>query len=110
MGKASPNDVVLIHGGASGIGTTALSLCKAFGIKAISTVGKDDKINFLKTYGDIINYKASDFEEEVLSLTNGKGVDLILDIVRAPYFNKNLNLLKKGWKISRYWIYGWTGC
>lgn len=95
MGKAGRDDVVLIHGGASGIGTTALSLCAAMGIRAFSTVGHDDKIAFLNQFGDTINYKTSDFEQEILARTNGEGVDVILDIVGAAYFNKNLRLLKR---------------
>lgn len=106
LGRASKDDVVLIHGGASGIGSTALILCKALGIKAISTVGQDDKVNVLSHYGKIINYKKADFEKEVLSLTKGKGVDVILDIVGAPYFNKNLTLLKKD---GRLVIIGYMG-
>jgi len=106
LGRASKDDVVLIHGGASGIGSTALTLCKALGIKAISTVGQDDKVNVLSHYGKIINYKKADFEKEVLSLTKGKGVDVILDIVGAPYFNKNLTLLKKD---GRLVIIGYMG-
>ncbi len=106
LGRASKDDVVLIHGGASGIGSTALTLCKALGIKAISTVGQDDKVNVLSHYGEIINYKKADFEKEVLSLTKGKGVDVILDIVGAPYFNKNLTLLKKD---GRLVIIGYMG-
>ncbi|WP_169392036.1 MULTISPECIES: NAD(P)H-quinone oxidoreductase [Psychrobacter] len=106
LGRASKDDVVLIHGGASGIGSTALILCKALGIKAISTVGQDDKVNVLSHYGKIINYKKADFEKEVLSLTKGKGVDVILDIVGAPYFNKNMTLLKKD---GRLVIIGYMG-
>ncbi len=106
IGKASKDDVVLIHGGASGIGTTALALCEALGIKALSTVGHDDKVNLLSKYGEIINYKKVDFEKEVLSRTNGNGVDVILDIVGAPYFNKNINLLKKD---GRLVIIGYMG-
>lgn len=106
IGKASKHDVVLIHGGASGIGTTALTLCKAFGIQAFSTVGQDDKVEFLSKYGEIINYKKMDFEKEILTRTDGKGVDVIIDIVGAPYFSKNIKLLKKD---GRLVIIGFMG-
>jgi len=105
-GNASQKDTVLIHGGASGIGTTALTLCKALGINAISTVGSDDKVDALKAFGTIINYKKLDFENEILSITKGEGVDVILDIVGAPYFNRNLNILKKD---GRLVIIGYMG-
>ncbi|WP_297206798.1 NAD(P)H-quinone oxidoreductase [uncultured Pluralibacter sp.] len=95
MGRASEKDVVLIHGGASGIGTTALSLCAAMGIKAFCTVGSDDKIAPLSPFGEAINYKTSNFEEEILARTRGEGVDVILDIVGGSYFNQNLRLLRR---------------
>lgn len=79
------DDAVLIHGGASGIGTTALALCNAMNIKAFTTVGNDDKVQLLQKYGEVINYRLHDFEEEILSRTDGKGVDVILDIVGAAY-------------------------
>ncbi|EAW4526131.1 NAD(P)H-quinone oxidoreductase [Salmonella enterica subsp. enterica serovar Braenderup] len=95
LGEVKKDDVVLIHGGASGIGTAALELCNAMNIRVFSTVGSDDKIQCLQKYGEIINYKKYDFEDEILIRTAGKGVDVILDIVGATYFNKNLRLLKK---------------
>lgn len=95
MGGASRDDVVLIHGGASGIGTTALSLCAAMGIKAFCTVGSDDKIAPLSQFGEAINYKTDNFEQAILERTGGQGVDVILDIVGGSYFNQNLRLLKR---------------
>lgn len=95
MGGASRDDVVLIHGGASGIGTTALSLCAAMGIKAFFTVGSDDKIAPLSQFGEAINYKTDNFEQAILERTGGQGVDVILDIVGGSYFNQNLRLLKR---------------
>lgn len=95
MGGASRDDVVLIHGGASGIGTTALSLCAAMGIKAFCTVGSDDKIAPLSQFGEAINYKTDNFEQVILERTGGQGVDVILDIVGGSYFNQNLRLLKR---------------
>lgn len=95
MGKLKSGETALIHGGASGIGTTALSLCHQLGIKAYTTVGEESKIEALKEIAIGINYKQDDFEEKINQLTQDEGVDVILDIVGAPYFNKNLNLLKK---------------
>lgn len=95
IGKAKPNESVLVHGGASGIGTTAIALGKEFGLNVFATVGDDKKVEELKPSATVINYKKEDFEEKINALTEGEGVDIILDIVGASYFNKNMNLLKK---------------
>ncbi len=62
MGKAKAGEVVLVHGGTSGIGTTALMLCKALGIKTFVTVGSDEKVQAIANLTDAINYKTQDFE------------------------------------------------
>lgn len=95
LGKVKQGDVVLIHGAASGIGTIALALCDAMNIKLFGTVGSDEQVLALKKYGEMINFRTQNFEEEILSRTAGKGVDVILDIVGASYFNRNLRILKK---------------
>ncbi|KAA8734962.1 NAD(P)H-quinone oxidoreductase [Acinetobacter qingfengensis] len=106
IGRLQKYETALIHGGASGIGSTALSLCKAMGIRAFATVGAEDKVQALADFGHIINYKTQDFEQEILQQTEQKGVDVILDIVGASYFNKNINLLKKD---GRLVIIGFMG-
>ncbi|KXZ69784.1 Phthiocerol synthesis polyketide synthase type I PpsC [Acinetobacter venetianus] len=106
IGHLKKNETVLIHGGASGIGSTAISLCHAMGIQSYSTVGHDDKVEKLASMSNVINYKAQDFEKEVLALTDGKGVDVILDIIGAAYFNQNLRLLKRD---GRLVIIGFMG-
>ncbi|EIY5014153.1 NAD(P)H-quinone oxidoreductase [Klebsiella quasipneumoniae] len=95
LGKVKQGDVVLIHGAASGIGTTALALCDAMNIKLFGTVGSDEQVLALKKYGEMINFRTQNFEEKILSRTDGRGVDVILDIVGASYFNRNLRILKK---------------
>ncbi|MEG0031317.1 NAD(P)H-quinone oxidoreductase [Acinetobacter sp.] len=95
MGKAKAGEVVLIHGGTSGIGTTALMLCKALGIKTFATVGSDEKVQAIANLTDAINYKTQDFEHEIYEKTENAGVDVILDMVGAPYLEKNLNLLRR---------------
>lgn len=95
MGKAKAGEVVLVHGGTSGIGTTALMLCKALGIKTFATVGSDEKVQAIANLTDAINYKTQDFEHEINERTENAGVDLILDMVGAPYLEKNLNLLRR---------------
>jgi len=95
MGKAKAGEVVLVHGGTSGIGTTALMLCKALGIKTFATVGSDEKVQAIANLTDAINYKTQDFEHEINEKTENAGVDVILDMVGAPYLEKNLNLLRR---------------
>mgnify|MGYP003599885733 FL=1 len=95
MGKAKAGEVVLIHGGTSGIGTTALMLCKALGIKTFATVGSDEKVQAIANLTDAINYKTQDFEHLINEKTDNAGIDVILDMVGAPYLEKNLNLLRR---------------
>ena len=95
MGKAKAGETVLIHGGTSGIGTTALMLCKSLGIKTFATAGSDEKIQAISHLTTGINYKTQDFEQVINEATDNAGVDVILDMVGAPYLEKNLNLLRR---------------
>ena len=94
-GKLKKNESLLVHGGASGIGLTALSIAKQMGIKCFSTVGSDEKKKFIEALKieKCFNYNNSDFELEIQNINNG--VDVILDIVGGEYFQKNINLLNK---------------
>jgi NADPH2:quinone reductase len=80
----------LVHGGASGIGTTAIMLAKAFGAKVIATVGSDDKAAACRKLGAdvVVNYKAQDFVAAARE-ASGKGVDVILDMVGGDYVARN---------------------
>ncbi|TCB56775.1 NAD(P)H-quinone oxidoreductase [Acinetobacter terrestris] len=95
MGKAKAGETVLVHGGASGIGTTALMLCKSLGIKTFATVGTDEKVAAISDLTTAINYKTQDFEQVINEKTDNGGVDVILDMVGAPYLERNLNLLRR---------------
>lgn len=95
MGRAKAGETVLVHGGTSGIGTTALMLCKAFGIKTFATVGSDEKVAAIADLTIAINYKTEDFEQAINAKTDNGGVDVILDMVGAPYLERNLNLLRR---------------
>ena len=95
MGKAKAGEVVFVHGGTSGIGTAALMLCKALGIKTFATVGSDEKVQAIANLTDAINYKTQDFEHLINEKTDNAGIDVILDMVGAPYLEKNLNLLRR---------------
>ena len=95
MGKAKVGETVLIHGGTSGIGTTALMLCNALGMRTFATVGSDEKVQAISKLTTAINYKTEDFEQVINDATDNAGVDVILDIVGAPYLAQNLNLLRR---------------
>ncbi len=100
-GKLTKNDTILIHGGASGIGTTAIQLASSFGAKVFTTVGSEEKCKKMKELGAelAINYNRDDFEKIINEYTNNKGINIILDIIGASYFNKNLNILSKNGKL-----------
>ena len=91
MAGLKAGEWLLIHGGSSGIGTTAIMLAKAFGAKVIVTAGSDEKCNAcLKLGADAaINYKTTDFVPAVKEITGGHGADVILDMVGGPYVERN---------------------
>ncbi|MBS0243613.1 MAG: NAD(P)H-quinone oxidoreductase, partial [Proteobacteria bacterium] len=91
-GCLAPGEWFMVHGGTSGIGTTAIQLAKAFGNRVIATAGSADKVAFCRKLGaDIaIDYKTQDFVKEVRAATANKGVDVILDMVGGDYTDKNI--------------------
>jgi len=94
LGDAHTGQRVLIHGGTSGIGTTALMLCREFGIQAFATAGSADKCAAIAKLGaEPINYREQDFADVIAQQTEGHGVDVILDIMGASYLNNNLKSL-----------------
>ena len=96
MAGLTEGERVLIHGGSSGIGTTAIQLAKAFGAEVYTTAGSKDKCDACLDLGAIraINYREEDFAE-VIKAETAHGVDIILDMVGAAYFEKNLASLAK---------------
>lgn len=98
--RLQPGENVLVHGGASGIGTSAIQILHNLGHQVIVTAGSDDKTEACRALGaDLaINYRKEDFVEAIRALAdgqgNGQGVDVILDMVGASYFDRNLELLK----------------
>lgn len=88
-------ETVLVHGGSSGIGTTAIQMIKLFGAKVFVTVGNDEKAGACRKLGAdlVVNHKTQDFTEEVLKATNGRGVDIVLDMVGGDYVSRNLAVL-----------------
>ena len=85
-------ETLLVHGGASGIGTTAIQLARALGARVAVTVGSDWKAERCRELGadPAINYQTSDFVAELSSATSGHGADVILDVVGAAYLSRNL--------------------
>jgi len=95
-GALKPDETFLVHGGTSGIGTTAVQLAKAFGSFVIATAGSDEKCDACTKLGaDLaINYNSEDFVETIKEKAPEKGVDVILDMVGGPYLGKNIRCLK----------------
>ncbi|KAG6603717.1 Quinone oxidoreductase PIG3, partial [Cucurbita argyrosperma subsp. sororia] len=93
--RLSRGETLLVHGGSSGIGTFAIQIAKYQGARVFVTAGSEDKLAVCKDLGaDVcINYKTEDFVARVKEETDGKGVDVILDSIGAPYFQRNLESL-----------------
>jgi putative PIG3 family NAD(P)H quinone oxidoreductase len=91
-GGCKSGDTVLIHGGTSGIGTTAIQLATVWGARVYATAGSPDKARFCERLGAVrgIDYQTEDFVAVLREVTGGRGVDLILDIVGAKYLARNL--------------------
>ncbi|MFM9883556.1 MAG: NAD(P)H-quinone oxidoreductase [Burkholderiales bacterium] len=94
-GALKRGESLLVHGGSSGIGITAIQLAKAFGAKVFTTVGNDEKAAACKKLGADVafNYKTEDWAKELFTTTEKRGVDVILDMVGGSYTNKNLRSL-----------------
>jgi putative PIG3 family NAD(P)H quinone oxidoreductase len=94
-GALRAGETALFHGGSSGIGTAAIQLAAARGARVFATAGSDDKCRACEELGAerALNYRTEDFVDVVRTLTGGRGVDLILDIVGGSYVSRNLSLL-----------------
>ena len=94
LGGARQGQRVLIHGGTSGIGTTALMLCRELGIEAFATAGSAEKCAAIRELGaEAINYRDQDFVQVIAEKTAGQGVNVILDIMGGSYLNNNVAAL-----------------
>lgn len=108
-GRLSAGETFMVHGGSSGIGTTAIQLAKAFGARVLTTAGSDEKCQVCRDLGAdrAINYRNEDFVAIAKEETDGKGVDLILDMVGGDYVEKNINSLgTDGRLIQIAWLKG----
>ena len=94
-GRLRAGESFLVHGGASGIGTTAIQLARALGARVFATAGTDEKCEACERLGAerAVNYRTEDFAAVLMPLTGGRGIDVILDMVGAPYFSRNVDLL-----------------
>ena len=97
IGALAAGEWVLIHGGSSGIGLTAIQLARHVGAHAIVTVGSEEKARFCRDFGAAaaINYRSEDFVQRSQEITAGRGVDVVLDMVGGPYIAKNISLLRR---------------
>jgi NADPH:quinone reductase len=93
--RTEPGQVVIVHSAAGGVGLAAVQLAKAAGARVIGTVSSDAKIDLVRQYGadEVVNYETRDFAAEAMRLTDNHGVDLILDAVGKPTFEKGLSCL-----------------
>lgn len=94
-GRLGAGEAFLVHGGSSGIGSTAIQLAKAAGATVYATAGSPEKCDFCRSLGAdaAIDYRAQDFVEEIRLLTDKRGVDVILDMVGGSYIARNISVL-----------------
>ena len=100
-GRLKRGETFLVHGGTSGIGTTAIQLARAFGARAFATAGSEEKCRAAERLGAerCINYRDADFVEVLKEATDGKGIDVILDMVGGDYANRNLKVAAEDGRI-----------
>ena len=94
-GRLAAGESILIHGGSSGIGTTAIQLAHVSGARVLTTAGSDEKCSACRSLGAevAINYRSADFVAGVRDATNGRGVDVVLDMVGGDYLQRNIDCL-----------------
>lgn len=107
-GGLQPGETLLVHGGSSGIGTTAIQLATAFGSKVIATAGSDEKCEACLDLGAVraVNYKHEDFVEAVKAETGGKGANVILDMVAGSYVGRNYKAAAEDGRIVQISLLG----
>ena len=110
IARLQPGETLLVQGGSSGIGVTAIALAKAFGCTVIVTAGSDEKCAACVQLGadHAINYKTQDFVAEVKRLTNGRGVDVVLDMVAGDYIEREVQCMAEDGRIAVIAVQGGT--
>jgi NADPH2:quinone reductase len=108
MARLRPGDTVLVQAAAGGVGTAAVQLAGRFGCTVYGTAGSDEKVAMLEELGiaAALNYRTADFEQEIRRLTNGRGVDVVLEVVGGEVFRKSVNLLAP---FGRILVVGFAG-
>ncbi len=108
LGKLKRGETVLVHAGASGVGTAAIQLARAAGAKVFTTAGSEDKLAVCRDLGAdvLINYKKEKFLDRIMAETDKRGVDLVVDFIGASYWNDNLASLAN---YGRMTIIGFLG-
>jgi NADPH2:quinone reductase len=108
--RLQPGETLLVQGGTSGIGVTAIQLARAFGARVIATAGSDDKCAACVSLGadHAINYRTHDFVAEVKRVTDGRGADVILDMVAGDYIARELQCLADDGRIALIAVQGGT--
>lgn len=110
IARLQPGETLLVHGGTSGIGVTATLLAKALGARVITTAGSDEKCAASLAIGadHAINYRTQDFAEEARRLTEGKGVDVVLDMVAGDYVAREVECLAPDGRLAIIAVQGGT--
>ena len=112
IARLQPGETLLVQGGSSGIGVTAIQLAKALGSTVIVTAGSDDKCAACLTLGadHAVNYRTQDFVTEVQRLTGGRGVDVVLDMVAGEYLGREVACLANDGRLAVIAVQGGTQC
>ncbi len=107
-GQLAPGESVLIHAGASGVGTAAIQMARAAGAVVFATAGSAEKLEACRRFGAAlaVDYKHQDFAVEIKAHSAGRGVDLILDPVGAAYLNRNIEVLAPGGRLVNIGVMG----
>ena len=112
LARLQAGETLLVQGGSSGIGVTAIQLAKALGARVIVTAGSDEKCAACVAIGadHAINYKAQDFAPEVKRLTGGKGADVVLDMVAGDYLGREVDCLAEDGRLAVIAVQGGVSC
>jgi NADPH2:quinone reductase len=112
IARLQPGETLLVQGGSSGIGVTAIQLAKAWGCQVIVTAGSDEKCAACVALGadHAINYKTQDFVAETKRLTGGRGADVVLDMVAGPYVAREVECLADDGRLAIIAVQGGTAC
>lgn len=108
LARLTAGETILIHAGGSGVGTAGVQIARQAGARVFVTAGTTDKIDRCMALGAIagINYKQTDFLTEIERLTDGDGVDVVLDFIGAPYLARNLQILKTQGRLAQVGLMG----